>query len=388
MAAEGDGEGGGPVLQSAGTDLSLFEAGVDLEEAIADLDDSDSEDSPLSPASAARSQCLPQGLLPSTSLLPRSLGSALKVFGLVVGPVTLFLLLPDFHFQQHLFNALKFIQHHKVPGALIFVAIYALCTVILLPVSLLSIGAGVIFTPVWLGVMVVMAAVAAGSMACFVLGRYLLRSKVQEWLASKAGRFAAIDRAMSSSDARGIVVLLRMSPIVPFAILNYVLSLTDLAWADFLMTASLGSLPSVCMAVVMGSFLGDLAGASAIEQVLDRRTTYLVMYLSTLLILVTSVLITLLSRRALRRVLTRQPTAAVSMVKMDTAEAADGLDLYAPNFAPNAAQFTPWERRTLWWTCFGALVGLVVGCPLVLMLTSEGDHESSARMADRVVDRS
>jgi uncharacterized membrane protein YdjX (TVP38/TMEM64 family) len=374
--------------------MSTSPSEVDIEVVLADLNDEESDDeADLSPTSLEQrneGSWLPSCLLPSVHLLPRSIVGALKLFLLLSGPLALFLLLPNLNLNKHLLASLDYIQRHKGPGALIFIAIYTVCTVILLPVSLLSIAAGVIFQPVWLGVAISMLAVSCGSMSCFFLGRYLFRARVQGWLASKGGRLVAIDRAIASGDARGIVILLRMSPIVPFALLNYVLSLTELGWGDYLGTVALGSLPSTSMAVVMGSFLGDLAGASVGYSGFDKRTKYLVGWIGVLVVGVTSVLITLLSRRALRRVLARRNSVGgMQMAKMEARTSTESLNLPSSVVQGQApGQFTAWERRALWWTLIGALIGLVVGCPMLLAMTPEGHHVEGAKMSDRVVSNS
>lgn len=376
----------------------LFEENerVDIELAIADLDSDSSDDeadlSPMSRATRDANSCFPPGLRPSTSLLPRSLWSTIKLLLLLSGPLALFLLMPDLHLKKHMLSAMTFVQQNKGPGALLYILIYSVCTVILLPVSLLSIAGGVIFAPIWLGLVICMVAVCGGSLGCFLLGRYLFRNRVQTWLSGKGGRFAAIDRAIASGDARGIVILLRMSPIVPFSLLNYVLSLTDLTVLDYTLTAAIGSFPSTSMAVVMGSFLGDLAGATSghYDQMLDRRTRWLLIYVSTLLIIVTSVLITLLSRRTLRRVLARQPgmSRSASFQKLESRGSIEMSDLglpAAPSGALNPGQFTVWERRTLWWTLIGAVVGLVVGLPMLMGMTTDDHGLGPQKMAGRVV---
>ena len=79
-----------------------------------------------------------------------------------------------------------------------------------------------------------------GSTAAFLIGRYVARRTVTRRLASMP-RFAAIERAVSAQGRR-IVFLLRLSPVIPFNFLNYVLGVTTISVLDFVV-ASIGTIP-------------------------------------------------------------------------------------------------------------------------------------------------
>jgi uncharacterized membrane protein YdjX (TVP38/TMEM64 family) len=70
-------------------------------------------------------------------------------------------------------------------------------------------------------------------------------------------RFAAIDRAVGQKGRR-IVLLLRLSPLFPFNLLNYALGLTRVRFADFV-AASIGMLPGTLLYVYYGKVVGDVA---------------------------------------------------------------------------------------------------------------------------------
>ena len=116
-------------------------------------------------------------------------------------------------------------------------------------------------------------AVAAtlGASAAFLVSRYVARGFVERRLAGNE-RFAAIDRAIGT-EGRKIVLLLRLSPVFPFNLLNYALGLTRVRFADYLV-ASVGMLPGTLLYVYYGKVAGDvarLAGGAAVPR--GRRTT-------------------------------------------------------------------------------------------------------------------
>src|SRR6185295_13509280 len=70
-------------------------------------------------------------------------------------------------------------------------------------------------------------------------------------------KFAAIDRAVGAQ-GRKIVFLLRLSPVFPFNLLNYLLGLTQVRFGDYII-ASVGMLPATVLFVYYGKLAGDVA---------------------------------------------------------------------------------------------------------------------------------
>lgn len=140
-------------------------------------------------------------------------------------------------------------------GPLAFIAGYSLAPVIFAPAFLLTIAAGAIFGFVK-GVLYVMIGATIGATLAFLTGRYLARHFV-EGLLAREPRLALIDRAVERHGFR-LVALLRMSPAVPFVLLNYALGLSRVRLLDYV-AASIGMLPVVAVYVYSGKVAGDLA---------------------------------------------------------------------------------------------------------------------------------
>jgi uncharacterized membrane protein YdjX (TVP38/TMEM64 family) len=140
------------------------------------------------------------------------------------------------------------------PG--VFVGVYVLACVFLLPGSLLTIGAGFVFG-LGLGTAVVSAGSTLGATLAFVIGRTMAR----EWIAKKvAGNptFDAIDEAIGRSGLK-LVLLLRLSPLFPFNILNYALGLTRVRPGSYVLGSWLGMVPGTILYVYLGSAARSLA---------------------------------------------------------------------------------------------------------------------------------
>jgi len=145
-------------------------------------------------------------------------------------------------------------------GPAAFIALYIAATVLLLPGSILTLGAGAVFGA-FRGSIYVSAASTMGATAAFLVGRYLARDRVVRKLQGNA-RFRAVDGALKSG-GWWIVLLLRLSPVFPFNLLNYALGLTDVKLRDYFLASWLGMLPGTIMYVYIGSLAGDLAGLGA-----------------------------------------------------------------------------------------------------------------------------
>jgi uncharacterized membrane protein YdjX (TVP38/TMEM64 family) len=180
-------------------------------------------------------------------------------------------------------------------GPVAFVVGYAIATVAFVPGSLLTLAAGAVFG-LGKGTALVLVAATLGASAAFLVSRYAARGLVERRLAGNE-RFAAIDRAIGT-EGRKIVLLLRLSPVFPFNLLNYALGLTRVRFADYLV-ASIGMLPGTLLYVYYGKVAGDvarLAGSTAVP----RGAAY---YGFVALGLVATVVVTTLVARTARRAL-------------------------------------------------------------------------------------
>jgi len=148
-------------------------------------------------------------------------------------------------------------------GPIAFITLYVIATVLVVPGALVTLAGGALFG-VLSGTAYVFAGAVLGSGAAFLIGRYLARRAVEERVA-RYERFAAVDRAVAR-DGLKMVLLLRLSPIFPFSLLNYALGLTSVRFRDY-MLASFGMLPATLLYVYYGKIAGDLAQlASGVPQ--------------------------------------------------------------------------------------------------------------------------
>ncbi len=160
-------------------------------------------------------------------------------------------------------------RHREAAGAL-FVAVYVLAAVLVVPGSILTLAAGYLFG-LPLGVALTSAGSVLGAAAAFVVGRFVAR----DWVARRVAtwpRFGALDAAMHH-DGFAIVLLARLSPLIPYNLLNYGLSITAARFRDYLLATWIGMLPAIVLYVYTGSLAKSLTTlTSAAARRTGRRT--------------------------------------------------------------------------------------------------------------------
>jgi uncharacterized membrane protein YdjX (TVP38/TMEM64 family) len=180
-------------------------------------------------------------------------------------------------------------------GPAVFIAGYAAAVVAFVPGSLLTLGAGAIFGLLD-GVIYVFVAATIGSGLAFLVARYVARSAIEQRMAGNA-KFAAIDRAVGE-EGRKIVFLLRLTPVIPFNLLNYALGLTRVRFTDYLM-ASFGMIPGTFLYVYSGKLAGDVAVLAGDPAVAKGWAYYTVLALGLVATIAVTTIVTRSARRAL-----------------------------------------------------------------------------------------
>jgi uncharacterized membrane protein YdjX (TVP38/TMEM64 family) len=190
---------------------------------------------------------------------------------------------------------LQSIQSAGIWGPLLFIALYVLACVLFLPGSLLTIGAGFIFGPV-VGVPTVSVGSTLGAGAAFLLSRSLVRDWVSRAVAKKP-EFQALDKAVAG-DGFKVVLLTRLSPVVPFNLLNFALALTTVSFRDYLIASWIGMLPGVVMYIYIGATIKTFADLSSNQTAAKPGyTLFLIVGLAATLLAV--ILLARIARRAL-----------------------------------------------------------------------------------------
>ncbi|MBE9203416.1 TVP38/TMEM64 family protein [Synechocystis salina LEGE 06099] len=136
----------------------------------------------------------------------------------------------------------------------IYIAVYNLATILLLPGSLLTMKGGCLFGW-WWGTIYTTIAAMIGATIAFLIGRHFSRNWVQEKMA-KYPKFKLLNAAVKK-DGWKIVILTRLSPIFPFNLLNYGFGVTDVSLKDYIL-GSFAMIPATIAYTYIGSLATDL----------------------------------------------------------------------------------------------------------------------------------
>ncbi len=139
-------------------------------------------------------------------------------------------------------------------GFVAFTAAYVVAAVLLVPVWPLSISGGLLFG-LW-GFAWVPISATIGAVAAFLISRYLVRGRVREWLTSRP-KYQVVDQVVGEEGWK-IVVLLRVSPLVPYNLMNYFCGMTQVPFAPYAAATLVGTIPVTAMYVYLG-YLGHAA---------------------------------------------------------------------------------------------------------------------------------
>jgi len=142
-------------------------------------------------------------------------------------------------------------------GVLIFVAVYMVAEVALVPGSLLTMAAGFAYGPIG-GLLVASPASVLAATVAFLLARTVLRGWIQKKV-ERSPKTRALDRAIGKNSFK-LILLLRLSPVIPFNVLNYMLGLSDARLGRYFVASFIGMLPGTWLYVYLGSLPTSAAG--------------------------------------------------------------------------------------------------------------------------------
>ncbi|PNW87742.1 hypothetical protein CHLRE_01g000250v5 [Chlamydomonas reinhardtii] len=161
-------------------------------------------------------------------------------------------------------------------GPAVFVGLYVAATVLLFPASVLTLAAGALYGPA-AGTALVSLASTTGAAAAFLVSRYLARPWVEDKLRDQPRFRAALRGVGSGSSGAYVVFLLRLSPLVPFNLLNYACGLTPVGLAPYVAASWAGMLPGTFAYVYLGG-AGRAAVDAAASGGASMGTSQLVLY--------------------------------------------------------------------------------------------------------------
>lgn len=138
----------------------------------------------------------------------------------------------------------------------LYLLIYSIAPVFSVPGWIISVAGGLAFGALWGTVLTVLGA-TIGATAAFFSARYLGRDFVVRVLKGKFQTLATIDD-QSATHGFQVIFFLRLIPLVPFNVLNYVAGLSRVGPRDYILGTFLGIIPGTFAYVYLGSALTQI----------------------------------------------------------------------------------------------------------------------------------
>jgi uncharacterized membrane protein YdjX (TVP38/TMEM64 family) len=164
--------------------------------------------------------------------------------------------LAQFDIQFHILKLFELIDGIGVWGPILFIFIYMIIVVLLLPGILFTMGAGFLFGVVE-GSLYVVIGNTLGAILAFIIARHFLGKRAAHYLLSQPKLKALNEELMP--EGWKIVLVSRMLPFFPFKLSNYFFGLTHISLKGFVSGNFIGSWPLTINIVYIGSLAADLA---------------------------------------------------------------------------------------------------------------------------------
>jgi len=198
---------------------------------------------------------------------------------------------------------IAWVETHRTLAWIVYLATYIIATVLVVPVSILTLAAGYLFG-LPLGVVLASVGTALGASGALLVGRFFVREWIEKRIADLP-RFQALDQA-TRHEGFLIVFLSRLSPLFPFNLINYGLALTSVRFRDYFVASWLGMLPITILYTYVGSAAKNLTDLTSggLQSGAFNQTLVLVGLAASVVL---TVLITRKATRTLSQHLAREP---------------------------------------------------------------------------------
>jgi uncharacterized membrane protein YdjX (TVP38/TMEM64 family) len=164
--------------------------------------------------------------------------------GLLLGAISLALFYRD-HFQLELIE--NWVAAAGIAAPLIFILVYALAAVLLLPGSVFTLAGGALFGPLW-GTVYNLVGATLGATLAFLVARYL----AADWAQAKSGK--RLNQLIQGVEAEGwkFVAFVRLVPLFPYNLVNYAFGLTRIQLLHYSLATFIFMVPAVYAFTYLG----------------------------------------------------------------------------------------------------------------------------------------
>ncbi len=157
-------------------------------------------------------------------------------------------------------SAVAYVHAMGPLGVAAFILLYVAVTVAALPAAIVTLAAGLFYGPYW-GALLVLVASLLGAVIAFLLARSWLRPTIEKRYGE--GPIYSYFAKETEREGAKLVLLLRLSPLIHFSLLNYTLGLTRVPLLHYSVASAFGMVPGILLYAHAGASLsnpGDVPG--------------------------------------------------------------------------------------------------------------------------------
>jgi len=174
----------------------------------------------------------------------------------IVIVVIILFMIPDSPAQQYLLNLMSWIRSiNKVYGTVTLTILYSIAILFCFPGTPFNLAAGFLFG-IWLGAAVTIIGCDLGATMAFILGRTLGKDWAQVQVA-KNKKFSLLSLAVENN-AWLIIFLVRLSPVLPFGLCNYLFGVTKVKFSSYWTATTAGLIPCTVAYTYLGSLMKSI----------------------------------------------------------------------------------------------------------------------------------
>ncbi len=166
--------------------------------------------------------------------------------------------------KGHREGLLSFVQGHYLRSVAVYIMSYIIIVAFSIPGAVIMTLAGGFLFGVFAASVYIDVAATAGAALAFLIARYLLGDRLQEKYHEQLSSFNA---EMQKNGPRYLLTL-RLIPVFPFFLINFLSGLTRVTMMTFIWTTALGILPATIIFAYAGQQLGTI---NAISEILSAR---------------------------------------------------------------------------------------------------------------------
>lgn len=194
-----------------------------------------------------------------------------------------------------------------------YLGIYTAIVALFIPGVVFIMGAGFVFG-FWRGLLAVWLGGSIGQALAFLLARYLLRDWVESFVNNKWKKWKYIDAALEK-DGWKLVLIMRLSPIIPYNLLNIAMATTSIHFLAFALVSSIGIIFECCIFVYLGTIADGITSIVEGHAGKPKAIQWVLLGLSIFMGIVGAVFVSVMVRRAIR-----------SADEMSNLDACDGVE--------------------------------------------------------------